>query len=288
MKRKICITTAAAVLIITALLCACTPVPVNGEYDVTRGVTGARGETEFTLVSYNIHGGGSSRALMQSITEQIDESGADVANLQEVDSDDSPRGEGGYVSILTGGNLKESFFSPTMTREFGDYYGLMTASKYKADDTLSLFLPYPGENYKLGIEPRIVTRYLVTIGGVQIAVYNTHLDFTDEQLNGNLLRLEQMKFIIELMDSDPCPYKVLSGDFNVADMDEFSVFGESGKYAMLVTPSNPLPTFRSGDGKESSIDNIIYTSDTMELTKGGVTRSDYSDHFMLYATFKTK
>ena len=65
-------------------------------------------------------------------------------------------------------------------------------------------------------------------------------------------------------------------------------FGESGKYAMLVTPSNPLPTFRSGDGKESSIDNIIYTSDTMELTKGGVTRSDYSDHFMLYATFKTK
>ena len=192
------------------------------------------------------------------------------------------------MSILTGGNLKESFFSPTMTREFGDYYGLMTASKYKADDTLSLFLPYPGENYKLGIEPRIVTRYLVTIGGVQIAVYNTHLDFTDEQLNGNLLRLEQMKFIIELMDSDPCPYKVLSGDFNVADMDEFSVFGESGKYAMLVTPSNPLPTFRSGDGKESSIDNIIYTSDTMELTKGGVTRSDYSDHFMLYATFKTK
>ena len=39
MKRKICITMAAAVLIITALLCACTPVPVNGEYDVTRGVT---------------------------------------------------------------------------------------------------------------------------------------------------------------------------------------------------------------------------------------------------------
>lgn len=288
MRKKLFIILSTLLALCTFTLAACKDVPVNGEYDLNAGVTGVRGESEFTLVSYNIHGGGSSRALMQSITEQIDESGADIANLQEVDSDDSPRGEGGYVSILTGGNLKESFFSPTMTREFGDYYGLMTASKYKADDTLSLFLPYPGENYKLGIEPRIVTRYLVTIGGVQIAVYNTHLDFTDEQLNGNLLRLEQMKFIIELMDSDPCPYKVLSGDFNVADMDEFSVFGESRKYAMLVTPSNPLPTFRSGDGKESSIDNIIYTSDTMELTKGGVTRSDYSDHFMLYATFKTK
>ena len=256
------------------MLYGCTPVPVNEPYDITTGVTYARGETELTVASFNVHSVKTTREKISACVGQLDAYDVDIAGLQEVDSDSFDRSFSGMVSLLSSGNMKEKFFSPTMTREFGDYYGLMTASKYKADDTLSLFLPYPGENYKLGIEPRIVTRYLVTIGGVQIAVYNTHLDFTDEQLNGNLLRLEQMKFIIELMDSDPCPYKVLSGDFNVADMDEFSVFGESGKYDMLVTPSNPLPTFRSEDGKESSIDNIIYTSDTMELTKGGVTRSD--------------
>lgn len=49
---------AGVVAVLAAALCACTIVPANGEYDITQGVTGSRGELTFTLASYNVHGGG--------------------------------------------------------------------------------------------------------------------------------------------------------------------------------------------------------------------------------------
>ena len=57
-KKKICIAMAGVVAVLAATLCACTIVPANGEYDITQGVTGSRGELTFTLASYNVHGGG--------------------------------------------------------------------------------------------------------------------------------------------------------------------------------------------------------------------------------------
>ena len=56
-KKKICIAMAGVVAVLAAALCACTIVPANGEYDITQGVTGSRGELTFTLASYNVHGG---------------------------------------------------------------------------------------------------------------------------------------------------------------------------------------------------------------------------------------
>ena len=141
------------------------------------------------------------------------------------------------------------------------------------------------------VEPRVETRSLITIDGVQVAAYNTHLDYTDATMpDGTLLRLAQMQFVYELMLSDPCPYQVLTGDFNVGGWDDFAVFSESDEYALANNAENPIPSyFTDGDkNKPAYIDNIIYTKNTLELVNVHNTDSDLSDHLMLTAVFKTK
>lgn len=58
MRKKPFIVLAALLILFTFSLAACKDVPQNGEYDITAGVTGVRGDIEFTVVSYNLHSGG--------------------------------------------------------------------------------------------------------------------------------------------------------------------------------------------------------------------------------------
>lgn len=86
MRKKPFIVLAALLILFTFSLAACKDVPQNGEYDITAGVTGARGDIEFTVVSYNLHSGGATQEMMDKAREQIDASGADIAGLQEADA----------------------------------------------------------------------------------------------------------------------------------------------------------------------------------------------------------
>ena len=267
--------------------------PQNGEYDITAGVTGVRGDIEFTVVSYNLHSGGATQEMMDKAREQIDASGADIAGLQEVDRDGSGRAGDKMISTLTSGAMKNYFFAPTMSYYFGEDYGIMTTTRHEMRGSFSLFLPFPYEHLTLSnaqIEPRVVTRTLITIDGVQVAAYNTHLDYTGETMpDGTLLRRAQMQFVYELMLTDPCPYQILTGDFNAGGWDDFSVFMSSDKYALSSTPENPIASFfTDGDkNKPAYIDNIIYSKDSLQLVEAFNTESDLSDHLMLTAKFKT-
>ena len=293
MRKKLAAGLAALLALLTFCLCACKDVPKSGEYDINAGVTGARGDIEFTVVSYNLHSGGATQEMMDKAREQIDASGADIAGLQEVDRDGSGRAGDKMISTLTSGAMKEYFFAPTMSYYFGEDYGIMTASRHKMENSFSLFLPYPYEHMTLSnatIEPRVVTRSLITINGVQVAAYNTHLDYTGTTMpDGTLLRLAQMQFVYELMLSDPCPYQILTGDFNVGGWDDFAVFLNSDKYAPASTPENPVASyFTDGDqNKPVYIDNVIYSKNTLALEDVFNTQSDLSDHLMLTAKFKT-
>lgn len=294
MKKKFIVAMAAVILLLTFGLCACKSAPVNGEYDINAGVTGTRGNIQFTVVSYNLHSGGATEDMVKGICAQIDAEGADIAGLQEVDSNESDRAGGNMITNLTSGAMKEYFFAPTMSYYFGKDYGIMTTSKHKMDSSFSLYLPFPYEHMTVfngTVEPRVVTRSLITIDGVQVAAYNTHLDYTDATMpDGTLLRLAQMQFVYELMLSDPCPYQVLTGDFNIGGWDDFAVFSESDEYALANNAENPIPSyFTDGDkNKPAYIDNIIYTKNTLELVNVHNTDSDLSDHLMLTAVFKTK
>ena len=293
MRKKPFIVLAALLILFTFSLAACKDVPQNGEYDITASVTGVRGDIEFTVVSYNLHSGGATQEMMDKAREQIDASGADIAGLQEVDRDGSGRAGDKMISTLTSGAMKNYFFAPTMSYYFGEDYGIMTTTRHEMAGSFSLFLPFPYEHLTLSnalIEPRVVTRTLITIDGVQVATYNTHLDYTGETMpDGTLLRRAQMQFVYELMLTDPCPYQILTGDFNAGGWDDFSVFMSSDKYALSSTPENPIASFfTNGDkNKPAYIDNIIYSKDSLQLIEAFNTESDLSDHLMLTAKFKT-
>lgn len=293
MRKKPFIVLAALLMLFAFSLAACKDVPQNGEYDITAGVTGVRGDIEFTVVSYNLHSGGATQEMMDKAREQIDASGADIAGLQEVDRDGSGRAGDKMISTLTSGAMKNYFFAPTMSYYFGEDYGIMTTTRHEMAGSFSLFLPFPYEHPTLSnalIEPRVVTRTLITIDGVQVAAYNTHLDYTGKTMpDGTLLRRAQMQFVYELMLTDPCPYQILTGDFNAGGWDDFSVFMSSDKYALSSTPENPIASFfTDGDkNKPAYIDNIIYSKDSLQLIEAFNTESDLSDHLMLTAKFKT-
>ena len=143
MQKKLFVILSALLILFTFSLAACKDVPTSGEYDINAGVTGARGDIEFTVVSYNLHSGGATQEMMDKAREQIDASGADIAGLQEVDRDGSGRAGDKMISTLTSGAMKEYFFAPTMSYYFGEDYGIMTTTRHEMAGSFSLFLPFP-------------------------------------------------------------------------------------------------------------------------------------------------
>lgn len=274
------------VALAAALFVSCLPMPDMPEFDAERGVDAARGETTFTVASYNVWSGGNTLENEYAIAAQLDDYGVDIAGLQEVDTDDFDRRGGGFTTALTSGSLVNKHFTPAKTYSMGDKYGIMTTTSRAIADAQYAMLPYPYSFVSAQMEPRMVQRTLVDVDGVRIAFYNTHLDYTGTQVDGRLLRELQVEFIFELMQSDPSPYKVLTGDFNISSFDDLAPFFDSDEYALFINPDNALATF-SGDSSFRSIDNIIYTCKTLELTGGEVVETDLSDHYMITASFKT-
>ena len=280
----ICVVFTAALTAV--LLVSCLPMPEMPEFDSERGVDAARGETTFTVASYNVWSGGNTLENEYAIAAQLDDYGVDIAGLQEIDTDDFDRRGGGFTTALTSGSLVNKHFTPAKAYSMGDKYGIMTTTSHAIADAQYAMLPYPYSYISAQMEPRMVQRTLIDVDGVRIAFYNTHLDYTGTQVDGRLLRELQVEFIFELMQSDPSPYKVLTGDFNIASFDDLAPFLDSDDYALFINPDNALATF-SGDSSFRSIDNIIYTCKTLELTDGEVVATDLSDHYMVTASFKT-
>ena len=289
MKRRdffaaICVV--CTVALAAALFVSCLPMPDMPEFDAERNVDASRSETTFTVASYNVWSGGNTLENEYAIAAQLDDYGVDIAGLQEVDTDDFDRRGGGFTTALTSGSLVNKHFTPAKTYSMGDKYGIMTTTSHAIADAQYAMLPYPYSFVSAQMEPRMVQRTLVDVDGVRIAFYNTHLDYTGTQVDGRLLRELQVEFIFELMQNDPSPYKVLTGDFNISSFDDLAPFFDSDDYALFINPDNALATF-SGGSSFRSIDNIIYTCKTLELTGGEVVETDLSDHYMVTASFKT-
>ena len=280
----ICVVFTAALTAV--LFVSCLPMPEMPEFDAERGVDAARGETTFTVASCNVWSGGNTLENEYAIADLLDDYGVDIAGLQEVDTDDFDRRGGGFTTALTSGALVNKHFTPAKAYSMGDKYGIMTTTSHAIADAQYAMLPYPYSYISAQMEPRMVQRTLVDVDGMRIAFYNTHLDYTGTQVDGRLLRELQVEFIFALMQSDPSPYKVLTGDFNIASFDDLAPFLDSDDYALFINPDNALATF-SGDSSFRSIDNIIYTCKTLELTDGKVVATDLSDHYMVTASFKT-
>ncbi len=260
----------------------------NEPFDMVDGVIVEEyKEMEFTVCSYNIKGGEATTLSISKIKDNLQSVRADIAGLQEVDHLSNRTNKQDFLSIF---KEQSSFanvaYFPIDLQGFGDTYGLAQISKTKLSKSHSFKLPYPYEYEKVEVEKRIVIRSLVIINGVQIAFYNTHLSYENVKMpNGKSVRETQFEYLLELLNSDPCPYKVVTGDFNVESFAEYELFENNG-YNIVNNQNSKFDTYRGEDSAFRAIDNIIY-SNRLELKMCDMLEDNCSDHNMLYAKFKT-
>ncbi|MDE6475222.1 MAG: hypothetical protein K2L70_09005 [Clostridia bacterium] len=278
------------IIIITMTLVSCMgqEITPNKPYDMTVGIEDFEfKEITFTVASYNIKGGDATLDSIKEINNNIIGVGADIAGLQEVDNFSKRSGKKDFLGVFKDGIMNNVVFFPLMLQGFGDTYGIASISKTPFSRTHAFKLPYPYKYEKSSVEKRIISRSLVTIDGVQIAFYNTHLSYEEVAMpDGQSLRATQMKFILDLLESDPCPYKIVTGDFNVLGYEEFDIITKGGKYKTINNSQNAFNTYRGHDVDFFALDNIIYST-SLQLQFSRMNDSDCSDHNMLYASFKT-
>ena len=286
MKKVIPIILLVAILA-TFAACNGAAITPNEHYDMSDGLlTNEYKEITFTVASYNIKGGEATVESVSGINQNLMDMGVDIAGLQEVDNFSKRSGKKDFLGIFRSGKLSNISFCPLMLKGFGDTYGLATISRTPFTRSHPFKLPYPYKYEKSNVEKRIITRTLILINGMSIAFYNTHLSYEEIAVaNGKSLRSAQFDFILALLDSDPCPYKIVTGDFNVLSFEEFDTLTENG-YNIVNNSANKFDTYRGDDAEFLALDNIIYSS-SLALLSSGANNSDYSDHNMLYATFKT-
>ncbi len=277
------------VLLMLLTLTACgKKITPNEPYDMSDGIVlGEYKEMNFTVCTYNIKGGAATFESVSKIKDNIQSVGADIAGLQEVDHLSNRTGKQDFLSIFKNSSyLNNVAYFPLHLQGFGDSYGIAQVSKNNFDRKHSFKLPYPYEYEKSDVEKRIIMRTLITINGVQIAFYNTHLSYEEVKLdNGISLREAQFDYILQLLKSDPCPYKIVTGDYNVLGFYEFSKLLDNG-YSIVNKQNKIYDSYRGDDCNFKAIDNIIY-SNNLELISSGMKEDDCSDHNMLYAKFKT-
>lgn len=260
----------------------------NEPFDLADGVIVEEyKEMEFIVCSYNIKGGEATSSSISKIKENLQSVGADIAGLQEVDHLSNRTNKQDFLSIFKEqSSLANVAYFPIDLQGFGDTYGLAQISRTKLSKSNSFKLPYPYVYEKDEVKKRIVIRSLVIINGVQIAFYNTHLSYENVKMpNGKSVREAQFEYLLELLNNDPCPYKVVTGDFNVENFDEYELFENNG-YNIVNNENSKFDTYRGDDSSFNAIDNIIY-SNRLELKQCEMLEDNCSDHNMLYAKFKT-
>jgi len=158
------------------------------------------------ILTYNIHHANPpstpDKIDIEAIAKVINESGAEVVGIQEVDihvSRSEMMNQAEKLSELTG---MDYFFSKGIDLEKG-FYGTLILSKHKIVGKRRYDLPMPvkSENRSLAIAD------VELPGGKTISLANTHLDLKEEN------RIAQAEFINELGELYSKPL-ILVGDLN--------------------------------------------------------------------------
>ena len=230
-----------------------------------------------TIASYNIAGNMAipSQLLAQDMTSH----GVDIAGLQEVDKLTSRNNHDVPVEIAQEmGEEYSSFFGKSIDFGGGEY-GNAIVSRYAFQETDHALFP---DN---GYEGRSWSKVVVEVDGKSIAFYGTHLSYETTEA-----RQAQIEELIQIVDADPTPYKVITGDFNT-DQSTSEFYSFLYNYNLANGHNNEwIDTYAGYDPnmKTNAIDNII-TTRNMRLVEVDTYRREEgktSDHRMLYATYE--
>jgi endonuclease/exonuclease/phosphatase family metal-dependent hydrolase len=219
------------------------------------------------IATYNIRVADGGKHI-EEVASELKACCADIIGIQEIDLDAERSGKIDVLKLLAEKSEYPHYhFYPAIPLQ-GGYYGIGILSKHPILN-VNMY-KYECANF----EKRILGNITVEIDGKTINFYNTHLSYEDLSI-----RTEQFKLMKKIL-SENTPF-IITGDFNVSGLDEFSLFTEC---SFANTKEKPFLTFK-GDIHYNgfySIDNII-TSKEFKIINAEVFPSENSDHEMLVA-----
>ena len=230
------------------------------------------GENEIHIGTFNI--AANRKPDIETMRTVMEEKQIEIAGIQEVDMFTGRNNYDMLQKFVDGGYYSNAYFQKSIDYSGGEY-GNGTLSIYPFSDTGGALLPATE-----GIEGRSYSRVILEKNGRQIAFYNTHLSYENYES-----RSEQIQTILAVMDKDPTPYKILTGDFNTnVSRSEFYPFlrnynianGKDNVWYDTVKKED------SGSTKSLCIDNII-TTRNIKVNKVDMYESELSDHNLFYA-----
>lgn len=217
----------------------------------------------------------------EKIIEVLKELDADVVGIQEVDLNTRRSGPDNQMHELAKAlGYDYWFFGKTISHQ-GGAYGHGILSKYPIRK--SEIVRYTDKVE--GCEDRTYERHVLSVDGLKLTVYNTHITGGYGRLFEPLSEVNQ---VAKRMALDPAA--VLTGDFNLFPDKVVMGLPREG-FTPLNTPENPLGTTTDTG---YPIDNIILSGaleyKVNEETKGGITvhPDTGSDHYPIVAYIKFK
>ena len=121
-------------------------------------------------------------------------------------------------------------------------------------------------------EPRSVGHAVLDIEGTQVDFFNTHLSY-----ESSAVRARQFGALAALLT--PCRRYILTGDFNVNDLDEYAVLGAA---VAINRKERVIGSFIESD---APIDNILLSAGFAEIAAGRLP-AVASDHYPVWAEVK--
>ncbi|TCN40248.1 endonuclease/exonuclease/phosphatase family metal-dependent hydrolase [Kribbella orskensis] len=234
------------------------------------------------VLTYNIHHGAGTDGLLdlERIAQVIDDSGADVVGLQEVENHWSERGnwEDQAAWFARRLDLHYAFAAnldlpPLNPGEPRRQYGTAVLSKTPIRDFRNTLLPlYPtGEQRGLAVAT-------IKVRGQNIRFANTHLTS-----NNNAERLEQARKVVELLAGSKTP-TLLVGDLNATpEKPEITTLTAVWRDTWAEVGLGPGYTIEA-DKPTARIDFVLHTR-TLRPTAAEVITTNGSDHLPVAATF---
>lgn len=230
------------------------------------------GVMQFKVMSYNIHHGKSLLGIntLDEIATIIEENGADIIGLQEVDSNFARSRFKNQIKYLAS-KLSMNYIYGDNVNIVGAKYGNAILSKYP-------IISYENIKIPSGKEQRGLLAAVIDVNGEKINFLNTHLGLS------SLERRSQVKVISKYLNTISKEV-ILVGDFN-AQPSSMEVHEMSKKLNDVgyTTNNNRIPTFEV-PFLSGRID-YIFTGPNIEPVSYKVLRKKASDHYPIVADVK--
>lgn len=240
------------------------------------------GDDSIRIATMNIYANG--EPSMKKINTQLNKYAVDVVGFQEVDRNTKRNNYDMLGKLAEFGVYPYNHFIKTM--DFDGDYGIGMASAFEIKDSNGAIFNQKGTSEDMAWEMIEIEK-----GGRTIHVYNTHFEWTRDAMHPEDQidrRHKQILEMVAILDNDPCPYKILTGDFNTdQDIHENDPF--LANYNLTNGyEGNWIDTFNEEDPcmKVYAIDQIVTTKNLKLKDVQAVRNDKISDHSMLYAEFE--